>query len=133
MTTVIAVTTEELGEALTEWDRRWREEPDRFASEAEHLAGSAEEYGAVAGPYLVSIVEELHPEHVGTTGSLARTRSTLEERAAVLAPGPTSREILEEQARRDREVDRAFPLVGETGPDLLEGPTEVTPAPEPGS
>lgn len=52
------VTEAELAAAFTEWDRRWREEPDRFQSEAEHLAGDAESYGEACAPYLLAILEE---------------------------------------------------------------------------
>jgi hypothetical protein len=44
--------------ALTEWDRRWRENPAGFETEAEHLAGDAETYGEAAGRYLASILDE---------------------------------------------------------------------------
>jgi hypothetical protein len=44
--------------ALTEWDRRFRENPTAFQSEAERLAGDAETYGEAAGRYLVSILDE---------------------------------------------------------------------------
>lgn len=104
-------TEEALAAALTEWDRRWREEPERFASEAEHLAGSAEEYGQAAAPYLLSIVAEL----VGAGGSF-------EFAGSPIVSGPTSREILEGQARRDAELDEAFPLAGDPEPGLLEEP-----------
>lgn len=53
------VTTKSLAAALTEWDRRYREEPDRFMSEAQHLLKETPEtYGAAAGPYLMSILQE---------------------------------------------------------------------------
>jgi hypothetical protein len=43
--------------AFTEWDRRYREEPERFVSEAVHLLkGNAETYGEEAAPYLVAIL-----------------------------------------------------------------------------
>lgn len=45
--------------ALTEWDRRWRENPAAFQTQAEHLAGDAETYGEAAGRYLASILDEL--------------------------------------------------------------------------
>lgn len=59
--TVIPVTQEQLAAALTEWDRRWREEPDRFLSEAEVLAQDPETYGDEAAPYLLSILREQCP------------------------------------------------------------------------
>jgi hypothetical protein len=56
--TTATVTEPELAAAFTEWDRRWREEPERFASELEHLAGTAEDYGEACAPYLLAILEE---------------------------------------------------------------------------
>jgi hypothetical protein len=53
------VTVSTLTAALSEWDRRWREEPDRFMSEAQHLLKETPEtYGEAAGPYLMSILQE---------------------------------------------------------------------------
>lgn len=49
---------EDLRDALTEWERRWREEPERFQSESERMAGTSEEYGDGASEYLVSILIE---------------------------------------------------------------------------
>lgn len=46
--------------AFTEWDRRWREEPERFISEAVHLLKETPEtYGAAAAPYFIAILGEL--------------------------------------------------------------------------
>lgn len=47
-----------LVKALTERDRRWRETPEAFQSQAEHRAGDAETYGEAAGRYLASILDE---------------------------------------------------------------------------
>jgi hypothetical protein len=47
-----------LAAALTEWDRRYREEPERFAAEMLLTSGTAEEYGEAAAPYLVKILAE---------------------------------------------------------------------------
>lgn len=56
----IVVKTVDLQRALTEWDRRYREEPERFQSEAVSLLqGTPESYGAVAGPYLMDILIEV--------------------------------------------------------------------------
>ncbi|MCA7083400.1 hypothetical protein K7G19_07280 [Cupriavidus sp. DB3] len=54
----IEITCEELAAAFTEWDRRYREEPDRFWSEAEMAAASPETYGDAAAPYLIEIIQE---------------------------------------------------------------------------
>lgn len=50
-------TEKELAAAFTEWDRRYREEPDRFMSEASHLLKETPEtYGAVCAPYLIALL-----------------------------------------------------------------------------
>lgn len=50
----------ELAAAFTEWDRRYREEPERFMSEATHLLRETPEtYGDACAPYLLSILEQL--------------------------------------------------------------------------
>lgn len=57
---VIAVTEAELAAAFTEWDRRYREEPDRFMSEAHRLLKETPEtYGQACAPYLIQILGEL--------------------------------------------------------------------------
>ena len=46
--------------AFTEWDRRYREEPERFQSEAEHLLKETPEtYGDACAPYFMKLVEEV--------------------------------------------------------------------------
>lgn len=55
----IEVNEAELAAGLTEWHRRWVEEPDRFMSEGEVFAQESATYGAQAAPYLLSILEEL--------------------------------------------------------------------------
>jgi len=48
------VTMDEMEAAFTEWDRRYREEPDRFMSEASHLLKETpESYGEACAPYFV--------------------------------------------------------------------------------
>lgn len=60
MQTQHVVTEKELAKAFTEWDRRYREEPSRFKSEAEHLLrGNPKSYGESCAPYLLSILSEL--------------------------------------------------------------------------
>lgn len=57
---VLAVTQDELAAAFTEWDRRYREEPDRFMSEAHRLLKETPEtYGQACAPYLIQILGEL--------------------------------------------------------------------------
>lgn len=46
--------------AFTEWDRRYREEPERFMSEAVHLLRETPEtYGDACAPYFLEILREL--------------------------------------------------------------------------
>lgn len=53
------VTEETLAVAFTEWDRRYREEPERFQNEAARLLKSdAHSYGAQCAPYLLAILAE---------------------------------------------------------------------------
>lgn len=54
------VTTSTLAEAFTEWERRWREEPEKFQSETMRLLKGVtpETYGEACAPYLLSILEE---------------------------------------------------------------------------
>jgi hypothetical protein len=45
--------------AFTEWDRRYREEPERFTAEAVRLlTGTPETYGDAVAPYFVAILDE---------------------------------------------------------------------------
>lgn len=45
--------------AFTEWDRRFREEPERFMSEAQSLLRhTPESYGEACSPYFVKILRE---------------------------------------------------------------------------
>ena len=53
-------TPEQLAAAFTEWERRYREEPERFQSEAEKLLKETPEtYGAAAAPYFLQILSEI--------------------------------------------------------------------------
>lgn len=53
----VEVTGAELVAAFTEWDRRYREEPERFQSEAVHLLkGTPESYGEECAPYLLALL-----------------------------------------------------------------------------
>jgi hypothetical protein len=53
------VTQSELADAFTEWERRYREEPERFQSEAEKLLKSTPRtYGEACAPYLLAIIAE---------------------------------------------------------------------------
>lgn len=52
------LTLEELASAFTEWDRRYREDPEAF--EIEWLSGaiSVETYGEMAATYLLGLLEQ---------------------------------------------------------------------------
>jgi len=55
----IKITEAQLSDAFTEWDRRYREEPDRFLSEASRLLKTTpNQYGQLCAPYLLKIIEE---------------------------------------------------------------------------
>ncbi len=54
---VVSVTMSTLIAAFTEWDRRFREEPQRFLNEVAHLLQhTPKTYGEAAGPYFAQIV-----------------------------------------------------------------------------
>jgi len=56
--TLTAVTESDLAAAFTEWDRRYREEPERFEREAERLLrGTPETYGEACAPYLLALLD----------------------------------------------------------------------------
>lgn len=51
---------ERFARAFTEWDRRYREEPERFMSEAQHLLKETPEtYGEACAPYFIKLLEEI--------------------------------------------------------------------------
>jgi hypothetical protein len=53
----VGFTEQELAAAFMEWDRRYREEPARFMSEAHHLLKETPEtYGAACAPYLLALL-----------------------------------------------------------------------------
>lgn len=57
---MICATLADLCLAFTEWDRRFREEPELFQSQAQHLLrGTPETYGEFCGPYFESIIREV--------------------------------------------------------------------------
>jgi hypothetical protein len=50
---------ERYAKAFTEWDRRYREDPEAFQAEAARLLkGTPETYGDAAAPYFVAILAE---------------------------------------------------------------------------
>ena len=53
------ITQRELAAAFTEWERRYREDPDRFMSEAHKpLKETPRTYGEACAPYLLEILAE---------------------------------------------------------------------------
>jgi len=53
----LTITHAQLITAFTEWDRRYREEPDRFMSEAQHLLKETpESYGELCGVYMFALL-----------------------------------------------------------------------------
>lgn len=53
----VTATVDDLAAAFTEWDRRYREEPERFQSEAGRLLRETPEtYGAACAPYLAALL-----------------------------------------------------------------------------
>jgi hypothetical protein len=55
----ITCTPEDLAAAFTEWERRYREEPDRFMSESERLLRQTPEtYGEACAPYFLHLLRE---------------------------------------------------------------------------
>lgn len=47
----------EMAAAFTEWERRYREEPERFMSEAQKLLKETpESYGEACAPYLIALL-----------------------------------------------------------------------------
>lgn len=56
---IISCTPEDLAAAFTEWERRYREEPERFMAEAERLLRrTPESYGEACAPYFRQLLEE---------------------------------------------------------------------------
>ncbi len=55
----VNTTQDLLADAFTEWDKRYREEPERFTSEAVHLLKETPHtYGQACAPYLIKILNE---------------------------------------------------------------------------
>ena len=62
MAELFQVSKQELTEAIAEWDRRWREEPDAFMTQTEHLAVDTMEYGEQCATYLLFMLDEMKKE-----------------------------------------------------------------------
>lgn len=50
---------EQFAKAFTEWERRWREEPDAFMGEMERLSESCESYGEAQAQYFRELLKEV--------------------------------------------------------------------------
>ncbi len=59
MKALVRATPEQIAAAFTEWERRWREDPDAFMADSEKLADSAESYGEACTPYFIQILKEI--------------------------------------------------------------------------
>lgn len=60
MALVIQTTEEEVKTAFAEWDRRYREDPDTFMSEVQHLLGETpESYGDLCSTYFIKLLGEI--------------------------------------------------------------------------
>lgn len=56
----VKVTTTQLEKAFTEWDRRYRENPESFWNEVRHLLKETpESYGKACAAYLLKLLEEV--------------------------------------------------------------------------
>lgn len=51
-------TKEQIAIAFTVWERRFREDPSRFASEQEKLALDCPTYGELCAAYLLELIKE---------------------------------------------------------------------------
>jgi len=53
-------TETQIRDAFTEWDRRYRADPEKFMSEAERLLkDTPESYGRACLPYFLEILQEI--------------------------------------------------------------------------
>ena len=57
---IVFGTRKQVEAAFTEWERRYRENPELFQSEGEKLLrDTPETYGAAAAPYFLKILSEM--------------------------------------------------------------------------
>jgi hypothetical protein len=60
---IVSCTAEDLAAAFTEWERRYREEPERFMAEARRLLRETPaSYGAACAPYFRQLLGEAGAE-----------------------------------------------------------------------
>jgi hypothetical protein len=61
MESTIAATESQLAKAFTEWERRYREDPAGFMSEAEKLLKETPQtYGEACAPYFAKLLSEVN-------------------------------------------------------------------------
>lgn len=59
---MITATPQQIEAAFTEWERRYRENPEQFQSEAQKLLkDTPETYGQACAPYFIKILSEQAP------------------------------------------------------------------------
>lgn len=59
-TTIVSATTDAIQRAFTEWERRYREDPEKFMSEASKLLKETPaSYGEACTPYFIKILQEV--------------------------------------------------------------------------
>lgn len=61
---LIAGTVTQLEATFAEWERRYREEPERFIREQERLKWECETYGEISAAYFLAILTELQEKGV---------------------------------------------------------------------
>lgn len=60
MEKIITVSVVDIQKTFTEWDRRYREDPEAFMNEAARLLQSdADTYGEEATPYFLSVLDDV--------------------------------------------------------------------------
>lgn len=59
---IVETTVGAMADAFTEWDRRYRESPELFMSEVEHLLGNTpESYGEACAAFLRGLLDPVYP------------------------------------------------------------------------
>jgi hypothetical protein len=57
---IIRISREEIAIVFTEWDRRWRENPQEFTDLVTHLTKETPlSYGQACAPYFIKLAKEL--------------------------------------------------------------------------
>ena len=59
----LALNEQQLEQVFTEWDRRWRENPESFTDIVTHLTkNTPKSYGEACVPYFIKILKEIQGE-----------------------------------------------------------------------